>query len=120
MTVTGHPTPDIRWSIDGRDVTNDNSLLLEAGENRHKLTIKHSEVKHEGTYTITASNDTGVTTKDVAVNVTGKLQLLPSRPFHRRKANTSQGNITSLDGAFNLIVHLTVDLPVLLNYQISN
>ena len=74
VTVTGHPPPDVRWTLDGRNVNKDKAVLLETDRDRHKMVITSTEVKHEGRYKIIASNDGGVATKEVTVTVEGKLR----------------------------------------------
>ena len=73
-TVTGHPTPTIKWTLEGADVTTDESFILKTdGGDKHRLTIESVQLKHEGVYQITAANDGGIYKKEVTLIVRGML-----------------------------------------------
>ena len=70
MKVTGHPQPTIK--LTSHDKTTEDVHLDTEGDN-YKMIIAKAEVKHEGTYRITAVNCAGEDDKEFTLKVGGKL-----------------------------------------------
>ncbi|CAB3373221.1 Hypothetical predicted protein [Cloeon dipterum] len=67
-TATGHPSPSVTWSRDGKDVRiNERVRVLDNGT----LTIRHSRVEDSGSYKCSASNFIGTTQTIIYVKVVG-------------------------------------------------
>ncbi|XP_053213912.1 obscurin-like isoform X4 [Panonychus citri] len=60
VKVTGSPTPKVIWSINGKEVTpSEHIIVSDLGNNTHSLTVKGSQTDDQASYSVSAVNDSG-------------------------------------------------------------
>ena len=76
--VTGVPSPDIQWLVNGRPLNQSHQPRLRVAGDRQQLDIVNSELTDAGRYTCIAKNDAGVTDRDFDLQVLGTMRFLSS------------------------------------------
>lgn len=71
--VSGQPSPEVTWSRDGAALPPE--AKVETTAISSSLVIKPCTRRHLGVYTLTAKNTGGEKTKNVTVEVLGKIQF---------------------------------------------
>ncbi len=71
--ITGEPRPSISWALNGRPLDMTANTRVESGAEYSTLTVKGSNAKNGGKYTITAKNEIGDACADLLVKVIGEL-----------------------------------------------
>lgn len=77
LQVTGLPTPNIEWLINGRPVRQDALHKILVRENNvHSLLLERASPMDEGHYTIKATNKAGTAEAQVQLHVSGEIFCL--------------------------------------------
>lgn len=82
VTITGRPTPKIKWFRDDVELTKKMvDITTTAGSST--LFIRDADRSHRGLYTVEAKNQCGTKKEQIKVEVFGMLSLIfPSTTFH--------------------------------------
>lgn len=67
MPVTGEPPPDKVWTHDEKPVEGDANIRVANDDYRTHFTLRNAQRAHAGTYTLTATNESGTDTHSVQV-----------------------------------------------------
>lgn len=59
VVLTGNPSPQIKWFVDGKETKGEERILLDTREEVYKLKIPNAQEQNSGVYHCTASNDLG-------------------------------------------------------------
>ncbi|NXY91049.1 PALLD protein, partial [Alcedo cyanopectus] len=80
LQVSGLPTPDLSWQLNGRPIRPDSSHKMLVRENGvHSLIIEPVTARDAGIYTCIASNRAGENTFSLELIVAGKVLVLSTR-----------------------------------------
>ena len=83
VKVSGKPAPTVEWTKDGKPLKPSSRVDIRVEDNDvYKLVINQPTPEDRGTYTCTATSDTGTSTKSFVVNVEGTLTTKPSQVRH--------------------------------------
>ena len=70
--VSGIPSPNASWSLNGQPLTASALLAVEASSSLAKLTFTNSSVEQSGTYVLKAENLVGTAQAEFTIVVKGK------------------------------------------------
>ena len=68
----GCPMPDFKWSVNGKDVTNDDRYSVEITGTHAMITLKNADSGHTGEYQIKLENELGSDTCKFKIQILGK------------------------------------------------
>ena len=69
--VQGNPTPEVEWDKDEVPLEDNKHISITSKDDLHTLLIQHPTVDDKGTYTLTATNEAGVSTRAFNVEIEG-------------------------------------------------
>ena len=74
VTITGVPTPEVRWFLDETELETGGDITIETSEGSSRITIKKASAKDAGKYVVAAENEAGEASAEFEVIVKGELK----------------------------------------------